>query len=138
MDITYIPMARGFVYLTAVVDPPTVLVLFLCAKHLFVAAKIRCRAVTAATVEVLHLWRDRVRSFLWTAVRYDVPPTIWRGRCVAQAYEGLRNESNNKAHEPTSGRSTNYGSGHLIRAVRDIGHIFSSLCPFQLRAAKGR
>ena len=28
---------------------------------------------------------------------------------------------------PTSGRSTNYGSGHLIRVFRDIGRIFSLL-----------
>src|SRR5262249_59113284 len=53
----------------------------------------------------------------------------WRGRRIAPAHEGPRNESNNKAHEPTSGRSTHYGSGHLIRVFRDIGHIFSSLYP---------
>ena len=54
---------------------------------------------------------------------------VWRERRIAPAHEGPRNESNNKAHEPTSGRSTRYGSGHLIRAFRDIGHIFSSLYP---------
>src|SRR5262249_47053077 len=54
---------------------------------------------------------------------------VWRGRHIAPAHEGPRNESNNKAHEPTSGRSTRYGSGHLIRVFRDIGHIFSSLYP---------
>src|SRR5215510_12718968 len=54
---------------------------------------------------------------------------VWRGRHFAPAHEGPRNESNNKAHEPTSGRSTRYGSGHLIRVFRDIGHIFSSLYP---------
>ena len=54
---------------------------------------------------------------------------LWRGRRIAPAHEGPRNESNNKAHEPTSGRSTHYGSGHLIRVFRDIGHIFSSLYP---------
>src|SRR6516164_3575159 len=57
---------------------------------------------------------------------------VWRGRRIAPAHEGPRNESNNKAHEPTSGRSTHYGSGHLIRAFRDIGHIFSSLGPVSL------
>src|SRR5215467_10060455 len=54
---------------------------------------------------------------------------VWRGRHIAPAHEGPRNESNNKAHEPTSGRSTRYGSGHLIRVFRDIGHIFASLYP---------
>ena len=53
---------------------------------------------------------------------------LWRGRRIAPAHEEPRNESNNKAHEP-SGRSTRYGSGHLIRVFRDIGHIFSSLDP---------
>ena len=32
--------------------------------------------MSAATVEVLHLWRDRVRSFLWIAAKYDVPATF--------------------------------------------------------------
>src|SRR6516165_7187125 len=54
---------------------------------------------------------------------------VWRGRRIAPAREGPRNESNNNAHEPTSGRSTHYGSGRLIRVFRDIGHIFSSLYP---------
>src|SRR5262249_12877356 len=52
---------------------------------------------------------------------------VWR---IAPAREGPRNASNNKAHEPTSGRSTHYGSAHLIQVFRDIGHIFSSLRPF--------
>src|SRR5262244_555110 len=54
---------------------------------------------------------------------------VCRGRRIAPAHEGPRNESNNNAHEPTSGRSTHYGSGRLIRVFRDIGHIFSSLYP---------
>src|SRR5262245_13262217 len=54
---------------------------------------------------------------------------VCRGRRIAPAHEAPRNESNNKPHEPTSGRSTHYGSGHLIRVSRDIGHIFSSLYP---------
>jgi hypothetical protein len=58
---------------------------------------------------------------------------VWRGRCIAPAHEGPRNHSNNKAHEPTSGRSTRYGSGHLIRVFRDIWHIFSSQCPSHWR-----
>jgi hypothetical protein len=76
-------------------------------------------------------WGDTVGARLthaarWTTARYDVPATFWRGHCIAQAHEGPRNESNNNAHEPTSGRSTHYGSGHPVRLVRDIGHIFSS------------
>src|SRR5215469_7955857 len=54
---------------------------------------------------------------------------VWRRRHIAPAHKGPRNESNNKAHEPTSGRSTRYGSGHLIPVFRDIGHIFSSVYP---------
>jgi hypothetical protein len=38
--------------------------------------------------------------------------------------------SNNSAHDPNSGRSTHYGCGRLIRVFRDIGRMFSSLCPF--------
>ena len=55
---------------------------------------------------------------------------VGRGRYIAPAHEGPHNESNNKAHEATSGRSTHYGSGPLIRVVRDIGRIFSSLFRF--------
>ena len=48
------------------------------------------------------------------------------------AHAGLRNALNNNAHDPTSGRSRHYWSGPPIRVVRDIGRIFSSLCPFHL------
>ena len=58
-----------------------------------------------------------------------------RGRCVpamfdvgvAPPHEEPRSGSSSSAHESTSGRSTNYGSGHLIRVFRDIGRIFSLL-----------
>ena len=60
-----------------------------------------------------------------------MPAIFGAGVVSLKLMKGLAMSSNNKAHEPTSGRSTHYGSGHLIRAVRDIGHIFSSLCPFQ-------
>src|SRR5262245_3816085 len=46
---------------------------------------------------------------------------------VAPAHEEPRSGSNNSAHESKSGRSTSYGSGHLIRVFRDIGRIFSLL-----------
>ena len=44
---------------------------------------------------------------------------VCRGRRIAPAHEGPRNESNNKAHEPTTGRSTRYGSGHLISTLAE-------------------
>jgi len=40
-------------------------------------------------------------------------PYVWRWRRIAPVHEGPRSESSNNAHEPTSGRSTHYGSGHL-------------------------
>jgi len=48
---------------------------------------------------------------------------------VAPACKELRSGPNKSEREPTSARSTHYGSGHLIRVFRDIGHIFSSLYP---------
>jgi hypothetical protein len=56
-------------------------------------------------------------------------PAIFGVR-VAPARDEPRTGSNNSERESTSGRSTNYGSGHLIRVFRDIGCIFSS--PFLL------
>jgi hypothetical protein len=58
-------------------------------------------------------------------------PEVWRGRRIAPTREGPRNESSNRAHDSTSGRSTHYASGYLIRVFRGIGHIFSSLYPFR-------
>jgi hypothetical protein len=46
---------------------------------------------------------------------------------VAPAHEEPRSGSNNSEREPTSCRSTDYGSGHLIQVFRDIGRIFSLL-----------
>jgi hypothetical protein len=50
-----------------------------------------------------------------------------RSRRIAPARKELRNGSSKSERESTSGRSTNYGSGHLIRVFRDIGRIFSLL-----------
>src|SRR5262245_47851320 len=50
---------------------------------------------------------------------------VWRRS--ARARKAPRNGSKKSAREATSGRSTNYGSGHLIRVFRDIGRIFSLL-----------
>ena len=46
---------------------------------------------------------------------------------VAPAHDEPRSEPNNSERGSTSGHSTNYGSGHLIRVFRDIGRIFSLL-----------
>src|SRR5262245_43831471 len=56
-----------------------------------------------------------------------------RGRCVpamfgvgvAPPHEEPRSGSSSSARESTSGRSTNYGRGHLIRVFRGIGRIVS-------------
>ena len=50
-----------------------------------------------------------------------------RSRGVAPVRKELRNGSSKSERESTSGRSTNYASGHLIRVFRDIGRIFSLL-----------
>src|SRR6516165_3163783 len=50
-----------------------------------------------------------------------------RSRGIAPARKELRNGSSKSERESTSSRSTNYGSGHLIRVFRDIGRIFSLL-----------
>jgi hypothetical protein len=51
---------------------------------------------------------------------------VWAFR-VAPAHEEPRSGSNNSEYDSTIDRSTNYGSGHLIRVFRDIAHIFSLL-----------
>ena len=55
-----------------------------------------------------------------------------RGKCVPAVFgvgvapdEEPRSGSSSSARESTSGRSTNYGRGHLIRVFRDIGRIVS-------------
>jgi hypothetical protein len=58
-----------------------------------------------------------------------------RRKCVAAifavrdapAHDEPHSGPNNSEREPTSGRSTKYGSGHLIRVFRDIGRISSLL-----------
>jgi hypothetical protein len=44
---------------------------------------------------------------------------------VAPAHEEPRSGSSSSAHESTSGRSTNYGSGHPTPVFRGIGRIVS-------------
>jgi hypothetical protein len=78
------------------------------------------------------------RLWLHRSVSFSSGDCCEIGRCapaifgvrVAPARDEPRTGSNNSEHEATSGRSTNYGSGHLIRVFRDIGRIFS--LPFLL------
>ena len=64
----------------------------------------------------------------WCEIGSRVPAIL--GVRVAPAGDEPRTGSNNSERVSTSGRSTNYGSGHLTRVFRDIGRI-SSL-PFLL------
>jgi hypothetical protein len=72
--------------------------------------------------------RPSTRSISLTAMRERKVCTrdVWAFR-VAPAHEEPRSGSNNSEHDSTTDHSTNYGSGHLIRVFRDIGHIFSLL-----------
>jgi hypothetical protein len=77
------------------------------------------------------------RAIPWTrraSIAAAFRPELWPGRRIAPTREGPRNESSNRAHDSTSGRSTHYASGHLIRVFHGIGHIFSSLYPFHWRS----
>ena len=77
------------------------------------------------------------RAIPWTrraSIAAAFRPELWRGRRIAPTREGPRNELSNRAHDSTSGRSTHYASGHLIRVFHGIGHIFSSLYPFHWRS----
>ena len=84
------------------------------------------------------------RPIHWSSLEHPRPKSAnavsfadWgvQGRCAsdarwrrnAPARKELRNGSNKSEREPTSGRSTNYGSGYLIPVFRDIGRIFSLL-----------
>src|SRR5215475_4087197 len=104
--------------------------LLLCAKDLFVTAIVgglRCDLVNEGAEGI----RERLCAFAQPQSQ-NYPPgatsplllLLARAR-IAPAHEGPRNESNNKAHETTSARSTHYGNGHLIRVFHYTGHIFS-------------
>ena len=51
----------------------------------------------------------------------------WPSLRIALTCGALRNTSSKSEHEPTSGRSKDYGSGHPIRVFPDIGRTFSWL-----------
>ena len=89
------------------------------------------RLVPADAHSNRRLWLHRSVSFSpgdWCEIGRCVPAIF--GVRVAPARDEPRTGSNNSERESTSGRSTNYGSGHLIRVFRDIGRIFS--LPFLL------
>src|SRR5215469_8059572 len=65
------------------------------------------------------------QSTLWITASEDGASATCVG--VAPACKELRSGPNKSEGEPTSARSTNYGSGLLIRVFRDIGRIFSLL-----------
>ena len=73
------------------------------------------------------------QSTLWIKASEDGAS----GTCVgvAPACEELRSGSNNSEREPTSGRSTNYGSGHLIQVFHGTGRTFSLMPSHPLDAA---
>jgi hypothetical protein len=50
-------------------------------------------------------------------------PVRWRR--VAPVRKEFHNGSNKSEREPTNGRSTNYGRGHLVPAFRSSGRNFS-------------
>src|SRR5262249_24758285 len=54
---------------------------------------------------------------------------------LAPACKELRSGPNKSEREPTSARSTNYGSGHLIPAFHGTGRTFSLLPSHPLDAA---
>ena len=56
---------------------------------------------------------------------------------VALAHDELRIGQNNSERESTSGRSTDCGTGHLIRAFHDIGRMFSLLFPLSYPSPVG-
>src|SRR5262245_19996428 len=70
-------------------------------------------------------------SALRTGARYEcVPATLGASVVSLELMKGLTMRRTIAHMNPTSGRSTPYGSGHLVRVFRDIGRIVSSLARF--------
>jgi len=65
------------------------------------------------------------QSTLWITASEDGASATCVG--VAPACKELRSGPNKSEREPTSARSTNYGSGHLIPAFHGTGRTFSLL-----------
>src|SRR5215467_8862952 len=75
------------------------------------------------------------QSTLWITANEDGASATCVG--VAPACKELRSGPNKSGREPTSARSTNYGSGHLIPAFHGTGRTFSLLPSHPLDAASG-
>src|SRR6516165_663770 len=73
------------------------------------------------------------QSTLWITASEDGASATCVG--VAPACNELRSGPNKSEREPTSARSTNYGSGHLIPAFHGTGRTFSLLPSHPLDAA---
>src|SRR6516162_5622118 len=73
------------------------------------------------------------QSTLWITASEDGASATCVG--VAPACKELRSGPNKSEREPTSARSTNYGSGHLIPAFHGTGRTFSLLPSHPLDAA---
>jgi len=73
------------------------------------------------------------QSTLWITASEDGASATCVG--VAPACKELRSGPNKSEREPTSARSTNYGSGHLIPAFHGTGRTFSLLPSHPLNAA---
>jgi hypothetical protein len=111
----------------------------MCLRAARALSWIRCAARTGPS-------RGRkARSITTLSYQHEAAPApqlgLWAGfpglrereRCasdvrwhrIAPARKELRNGSNKSEREPTSGRSTDYGSGHPVQAFHDIGRTFS-------------
>jgi hypothetical protein len=86
----------------------------------------------AAVVPLQRLERAE-QSTLWITANEDGAASACVG--VAPARKELRSGPNKSEREPTSARSTNYGSGHLIPAFHGTGRTFSLMPPHPLDAA---
>jgi hypothetical protein len=73
------------------------------------------------------------QSTLWITASEDGASATCVG--VAPACKDLRSGPNKSEREPTSARSTDYGSGHLIPAFHGTGRTFSLLPSHPLDAA---
>src|SRR5215831_16062981 len=79
----------------------------------------------AAAVMPLQRLERAEQSTLWITASEDGASSACVG--VAPARKELRSGPNKSEREPTSARSTNYGSGHLIPAFHGTGRTFSLL-----------
>src|SRR5215831_16132567 len=91
--------------------------------------------VPEAAVVPLQRLETAEQSIVWITASEDGASATCVG--VAPACKELRSGPNKSEREPTSARSTNYGSGHLIPAFHGTGRTFSLLPSHPLDAASG-